>query len=261
MKIIKNFKRCILFLISLIAVFLNEPQTCTAQNILSPSSAEDVAIVFYKTAGVKPNFKEWEKKKDEFKTKSLTETQNYIEKENQRFLKKWVEFDKTDSIININFSAKAIIKPLPLENSKEKPTYNFYILTPNAQKTYFPYIFQDTSFSVIAQDFEQFLSHKIEETQSFLILKNIDLNKEEPVEVFISIQPQKAYTDKPEHIDGIDQWILMGRITSMRVVATKSSETLLYYGAPWYTSPAGKELKTIYDKRLEDNKNTINSGL
>ena len=260
MKFIKFFKLSFALLIFFTASFLAAPPIQASQNALAPSSAEDVAIAFYKTAGTRPDFKQWAKKTDEFKTKSVTETQNYIEKENQRLLKKWIQFDNTDSIININFSAKAVIKALPLENPESSPIYNFHIIIPDAQKTYFPYVFQEIPIAVIAQDFEQLLNHKIEETQSLFILENMSINREEPVNINISIKPQKSYTDKPERINGIDQWILMGQITSMRVVATKSSETLLYYGAPWYTSPAGKELQNVYNKRLEDNKKLIDSG-
>ncbi len=232
--------------------FFHSASPALAQSVFNRSSSEDVGLSFYKSSNIKPNFKEWAKKTDAFKYKSVTEADSYIKKESERLQSKWGEIDKKGNVINIYFSSVAIVKPVPKENIDDPAFYDVHILLNKSDKAYFPYKFHDKHFALIPNNIEKVLSFTIDDSNAALILKNLKLESKEPVEIQLSIHPTKAYSKKPELIDGINQWVLMGDIVTMQMTAKKTNTILWNYSEKNYVSPKRAVLNKVYDLKRQE---------
>lgn len=225
------------------------PQSLFAQGGFKGATAEDVALSFYKTANTMPNFEEWAKKSPGFRYQSVTEAPIYIEKEKERLLKKWIALEKDDDVLNIR-----TIVPLHIDKIVDekglKESHVLKIMFPNLKETYFPYKHNDNIFAIIIPDLNKFFELPISEEQANLVMADLQTNKKQEVVINFFIKPYKSYTDKPRRLNKADQWVMLGNIVSLTISSKKTGTPLWHYGAKWYISPKGKELRDIYKERV-----------
>lgn len=219
-----------------------------AQGNFNSANAEDVALSFYKTAQAMPDFAQWAKKTPAFKYQSVTEAPVYIQKERERLLKKWAELGKEDDVLNIRTISPVKVDTVLTEKGIAE-SYILKILFQNPKETYFPYKHYDDSFAVIVPDLPKFFELPITKEQADLVNSDIQSNRKHEAVINFFIKPYKSYADHPRKINKTDQWVMLGNVVSISISSKKTGAPLWHYGAKWYISPKGKELRDIYNAR------------
>jgi hypothetical protein len=238
-----------IFIFFLSITLLVMPYKGWGKTDFTPSSSEDIALAFYKTAQAAPNFEEWAKQSDGFKNKSVTEAPNYIQKEKQRLLQKWSLIEKNGDILNIKTYAPFSITKIPPEKKGDEETYTLNILIDNIEETYFSYKHLQNNFAVIVPNIANHLTQKITKEQAALLITEGAGDNSQKAILDFQIKPLKSYTDKPLVIEKIEQWAMVGDIISLSMTSKQTGAPLFYYGTKGYISPKGQELRSIYKEK------------
>ncbi len=239
-----SFFRTLAFLV-LIGSVLVFPKGANAQED-DTASAEDIAIAFFKTAKITPDFEKWARGSNGFKTVAPAMVPEFLDKEKQRLARRWKAYDEQEHVFNVRTSAQVELKVNA--DSKGKEQYWMYLSFMTGAATYFPYSFQDYNFAVIPQRMDQLMIQPLERLQYEAIFKNFGESAKGSGWLYMQMKPAKAYADKPYEIDGMEQWALMADIVTMSLLSTDGT-ALWNYGASWYVSPKTRELQDLYKKR------------
>lgn len=220
-----------------------------AQSGQEPSTAEDVAIAFFKTGDTAPDYDKWAKSTDEYGRTATTRVAEYLYKEKQRLMRRYTEYNPEEDFLNVRSNVEVELKAI--EDKDGNITYWLYIL-PGAQQTvYFPYTFMDYKLAVIPQMFETLMIHQIQKEQLDIMRNDFEGSMRGAAYLYLQLKPVRSYIHQPYKIDGIDQWTLLTDIVSMALRSTKNNQPFWHYGASWYSSPVTEGLKDLYQPKQE----------
>ena len=126
-----------------------------AQNDKDFSTAQDVAIAFYKTGDTVPNFKNWVEETEPYKTTPLAKRPQVMETELTKLQKAYQAFSPTKDylLLRTYVSLKPkMVEPVPSEDLSQEnmePSYSMDITFSNAPEAlYFPYDFRFSSWHI-----------------------------------------------------------------------------------------------------------------
>ncbi|HEU4838756.1 MAG TPA: hypothetical protein VFS88_05020 [Micavibrio sp.] len=230
--------------VSLLFLLLHAPTNAAAQMKVEPSDKEDVAIAFFKTAGINPDFEKWAKGSQEFKTIASARVPEFLYDEKQRLLREWKKYDAQDPIIDVKATIHLEIKTMQDQEGEE--SYWMYISFGRDDAVYFPYEYQEYKIAVIPQMIETLMIQPLQKEQYQMILQDMEGKRTGDAVIFLQLKPVKAYVHQPYKIDNQDQWALLTDIATMSVKSWKTGSPLWNYSADWYTSPVTQELKDLY---------------
>lgn len=215
-----------------------------AQMRVEPSSAEDVAIAFFKTANRNPDFDLWAKGTQEFKTIAPARANDYLFREKQRLMRLWQKYDNQEPIIDIKTNVFLEVKATTDKDGNE--LYWMYISFGKEEATYFPYKFQEYKIAVIPQMIETLMIQPLQKEQYLMILQEFDNQSAGNGTMYMQLKPVKAYIHQPYKIDNQDQWALLSDIATMTIKSVKTHAPYWTYSADWYTSPVTEELRDLF---------------
>ncbi len=227
---------------ALAALFLCFP--AGAQTNFATSSNEDVAIAFFKTAGVKPDFTKWAKESREYKITAPTRVDDYLYKESQRLMRRWKEYDPETSLIRVGATVSVV-----LEHLADKEGGEFFRMTISFDKgdvTYFPYEFQEYKFAVVPQKIETLLRQNISREQYDLITTDFKGETAGSAKMELQLKPVQSYMQQPYMLDGVEQWMMLTDPVTLALKSPRSGAALWTYGAEWYVSPVTREVQDLY---------------
>ncbi len=234
--------RCLF--ISLIVLSLALASQSQAQMRDKPSSEEDVAIAFFKTAGTNPDFDLWAKGTQEYKTTAPARVGEYMFREKQRLMRQWQRYDNQEPIIDVK--APVLLEVKATTDQEGNESHWMYISFGNDEAVYFPYKFQEYQIAVIPQMIETLMIQPLQKEQYDMILGEFENKAVGNGMMYIQLKPVKAYIHQPYKIDNKDQWALLADIATMSIKSMKSGTPYWTYSADWYTSPVTEELRDLF---------------
>ena len=236
---IRHFVFCLMF-----TLFLVSSNASQAQTGVEPSSGEDVAIAFFKTAGTNPDFDKWAKGGQAFKKIAPARASDFLFDEKQRLMRLWQKYDSVDPIIDVTSNVLIELKTTADEEGNQ--FYWMYLSFGNDDVVYFPYEYQEYKIAVIPQMIETLMIQQIQKEQYDLMLAEFQNKTSGEAKLSLQLKPVKAYIHQPYKIDGQEQWALLTDIATMSIKSHQSLTPFWNYGADWYMSPVTEELRDLY---------------
>lgn len=232
------------------AVGLSSATPAHAQIIDRPSTAEDVAIAFFKTADTHPDFDQWARRTKNFKIQSPVRAPVYLQQEKERLNRVWNKYDPGNATLTVQVKVDVEIETRPDTNG-DGPEFWIYINLKQPFPVYFAYNFQEDNFVLLPRDVEERLVQKISAQQFEHIKTDMKGSLKGLAWLTLGLKPYKAYTDKPIEIDAHQAWPLITDIVNLSLASSKTGSPYWYYAADWYVTPKSRELNTLYDVRRE----------
>ncbi len=228
----------------MLALFVVASLPAFAQMGVEPSTGEDVAIAFFKTAGTNPDFDKWAREGKAFKTVAPAKANDFLFDEKQRLMKLWRKYDNDDPIIDI--SANVYIDLKSTLNEDGEQLYWMYITFGNDSAIYFPFEYLEYKIAVIPQMIETLTIQQIQKEQFSLMYEEFKGKLSGEGNLSLQLKPIKAYIHQPYKIDGMDQWALLTDVATMSIKSHHTSAPFWTYSAQWYTSPVTEQLNDLY---------------
>lgn len=235
--------RLALFLTIFTAGFFLSGQT-RAQMDAEVSTAEQVAMAFFKAADTNPDFEKWAKGSKEYKHTSASRAPDYLYREKQRLMKAWREYDPTRDLITIKGLVTVELKAIMDKDGND--SYWMYMTFQEGKATYFPFVYQEYKIAVIPQKIESLMMQEITREQYEMIKADFETSNGKQAALYVQLKPIKAYINQPYNIDDTDQWALISDIVSLTLRSYRTDSIFWNYGAKWYVSPVKKELNDLY---------------
>lgn len=235
-----------LFLMTALLLSLIISTPAHAQRNKNVSSAEDVAIAFFKAGGTNPDFEGWAKASRDYKTASATRAGEALSDEKQRLFKKWRAFNPDESLLTVSSDINLELKAVVTKEGEE--SFWMYMIFPHGDVTYFPYKFLEYDFAIIPQQIETMMIQPLQKQQYELFIQTFGGERKRSATLSLQLKPVRAYMQQPYLIDNKDQWILLCDIATMSLSVDKSGHPIWTYGSDWYVSPVTQELRELYSK-------------
>lgn len=242
---------CLLFLPLL------EATNAAAQQNSNISKAEDVAIAFYKVGGLTPKFSTWIEKEEPYTTTPLARRPKVMEKQKLRLNDAYQNFNSKENFLTILTKVKMNLRIekeiIENKNNDEEIVRTYFLDIDFGRESdlfYIPYEHADQNFMVVPDEIEQLKIQELTENDYQYLQRHITKGKYMPF--ILRLRAHNADTEKPYHIDGLDQWALKTEIVSMETWH-KNGSLLWEYSAPWYISPNSQKIKKLYNERKEHN--------
>ncbi|PZO85398.1 MAG: hypothetical protein DI626_07505 [Micavibrio aeruginosavorus] len=227
---------------ALAAIFLCFP--AQAQSSFATSTNEDVAIAFFKTANVKPDFMKWAKESREFKVAAPARVDDFLFMESQRLSRRWKEYDPETSLIRVGATVSVVLEHLAAKDGGE--IFRMTMSFDKGDVTYFPYEFQDYKFAVVPQKIETLLRQNISREQYDLITTDFKGETVGSAKMELQLKPVQSYLQQPYMLDGVEQWMMLTDTVTLALKSPRSGAALWTYGAEWYVSPVTREVQDLY---------------
>lgn len=208
------------------------------------ATAEQVAMAYFKTANIKPDFEKWARASDEFKSIAPARVPDFLEKETGRLEKEWKAYNPNENNLKINIPADITLKSTV--DKENEIHYLIYITFQQGPIDYFPYVFQEYNFAILPQKLESTLVQPLPKEQLEYLFNQFGESEKGSAMLHIELKPAKAYTSQPFEMDGIEQWVLLADIATMSLTSLKNGSQLWNFGAKWYVSPGTKALQDLY---------------
>lgn len=251
---IKHKRHKIITLFLLIFTILGNYSIAHAQKSSSAMNTEEVAIAFYKTGDIIPNFEKWIKKQAPYKDTPWARRTQIYDQEMLRLQSAYQAFDPDKDYLIVKTITNVILSKS--EDEEKKPIYSIQARFAEAPEAlYFPYDFLGERIIVMPYLIETIMNNTLEKAQ-YDSIKN-KLGRNEKLTTVIRMKPFKADFTQPYLIDGLEQWVFKTKIASIEYW-NNDSELIWEYTAPWYISPHILDIKNLYGTRpANSNKGTV----
>lgn len=224
------------------------PET-NAQKRTKSSSEEDIAIAFYKTGGIQPNFKQWVEKSELYQDTPAARRDEVMDRELQRLASRYHSFNPKKNLLIIQTYAKIKAEEVidPVKKTKSYSAEITFAKEPDA--FFFPYVFQENNFAVMPLDLQKMMKTNLSEMEYQSIDDLSAKNKSYPF--VLALRPTEAKTDEPIEISDVHQWILKTEIITADI--WKENGALIWeYTSPGYIAPETKVLNELFELKDEN---------
>lgn len=242
MVFINKSAKPLLFVLLSAAILLTSTQT-QAQKRQKYSSTEDIAIAFYKTGNVIPNFEKWIKQREPYTLTPWARMEGVYKQELSRLNLAYKNFDpKEDHLLIRTFVRLNPIKETDMEGNETYRLQMTFLRAPEAM--YFPYDFLGERIVVMPHKLDLHMNSAITKAEYELISETVPHSAKNTM--VVRLLAKEAKTKRPYEIDGMQQWLFTADVVSLEVWS-KLGRLLWEYTAPWYVSPNTKKLNNLYD--------------
>lgn len=223
-----------------------------AQFTLQTSTAEDVAIAFYKKGDKIPNFDTWIIGQPPYNTTPWAMREKVLQDEKLRLVAKYQEYDPQDDLIKIRSAVNVSFEAIP-DTKDLNITHNIMVITYDNEgdNSYYPYKFLDQYITVVPSNMKAYTSAALKDGEYEYIKNKINASKNPSA--YIELKPSVTDHEAPHNIDGLDQWIMTADIVSYLIIDDDGS-IIWEKTAPWYIAPQTRGLNNLYDGQYRVNK-------
>lgn len=242
----KQYFTCFAFLCLLSIGTLVLQKQLAAETVDKNFNAEDIAIAFYKTGGIVPNFKTWITEREPYNITPAARRRNVMKEELLRLQTAYKNYDPETDFLIIKTSAYLI--PEKTQIGEDEFEYRIKVAFDKGENTpYLPYEFLEQNIMVIPDHFET-SRYDIATKGEYDRLKTFE-NKLLPI--ILRLKPNEADFTHPYKVDGIEQWAFATDIISME---SWDGDGLLFweYTKPGYVSLNQQKIKKLFDMRPEN---------
>ncbi len=192
------------------------------------SSPEDVAIAFYRTANITPDFKIWVWDRSPYVDTPAAKRKQVFEEELARLQQAFLSFNKRRDYLTLRI-------PVDINLSENGDEYNLDMKIKGVeQANYVSYPFLTMEFAIFPFNMDKIMNSKID-FDLYDRLRTLQQEKQTPYLVVVN-EVTQADPSRPYEIEGASRWVLKTKIQFMTLY-TQSGQVLWEYLAPSTLSP------------------------
>ncbi len=216
--------------------FLLPHQGAAQTERLKISSAEDIAIAFYRTAGVFPDFKTWIWGRAPYKFTPLARRAGVFEEEMTRLQTAYQIFNKRRDRLVVKIPVD--INPRKSGLNSASPQYHMGLTVRGLhQAHYVTYQFMEENIALFPSGLDRQMDSVID-AALYARLKHLNTITAKPFVVMV-LEGEKAKSDRPYNIDDLQQWVFETKLLNMTLY-TQEGDVLWDYTAPIDLSRASR---------------------
>jgi hypothetical protein len=243
-----RIQKLTLFILFLGTFILSYSQKINAQEKSTYATAEDVAIAFYKTGNIVPDFEKWVKQQEPYSTTALARRPKIMERELIRFKRLYSSYDPLTDILRIKTSSS--IEPFKTKNKAGGEIYAVRItLDPDQEIEYFPYEHLNRNIMLVPNNFKSLKVQSISKYQYDRIKKMTRPKARYPL--ILNFRADKADMEFPYEVDGLPQWAFSVDIASMESW-TEEGNLIWEYTAHGYISNNEMQIQNLYQENSDE---------
>lgn len=218
---------------------------------------EKLGFAFYRLSGIPPDFETWISDSLAFFDTKPLEKQQFVRNELQRLDQGFRDYTPLEDFIAIRTPIHATtfdFKSSDPAVMKLKIAKKIAFTIKGMPDSHIPFEIGKTWVAVVPQDYGRFMNLYLTGEQYNLLRNTVpgisraNSNVIFDGEMEMVLKPTGVDTEKPMKINGDDMWLMGAEVASMIVWTKDRKKTLWTYFAPWYMTPAGKELLDLYHK-------------
>lgn len=224
------------------------------------ATSENIALSFYRTAGIVPNLDSWIKTGDVYRNTIPGRRPEVYAAEMQRLQEAYQAFNPEKTVVRIRTSVA-----LSLHEINPTPEETLYQLEiqPNSNENmlYFPYEFRSENIAVVPIISSDFLKPMLDD-QQYAYVRSLFEN-DTRYHLIMNLRAGEADVSRPYKIDGVERWIFKTNVLSAEVWSSKG-KLLWEYTMPGYLAPHHEAVHKLRQKRLNEQKEKnsfLESGL
>lgn len=192
------------------------------------SSAEEVAIAFYRTGGVLPDFKSWIWGRAPYKYTPLARRAVVFEEEMTRLQRDYQLFNKRRDRLTVKVPVD--LNPRQVSEKNGSSFYKMGLTFKGLRQAhYVTYQFMGENIALFPRGLDGKMDSKID-LVLYERLKGMNPQRSAPFIILI-LEGQKAQIDRPHNIDDLQQWVFETKLLNMTLY-TQEGEALWDYVAP-----------------------------
>ena len=223
----------------LFALCLSLP--ASAQTIKS-ATAEDVAIAFYKIAGLTPSFSAWAEDTRRYHETPFALRDKVRAEEAARLSRAYDRYSPATQTLDLATTARVEIEAIPDPDNALIVRHVLRWRLAEEQASFFPYEYRDTVFALIPQKLDAFQEADITPAQAEHIAQKIGAADNVPV--IIQLRGLQADAAKPVSLYGQDVWALAAGVAGV-TLWDRAGGLIWEKTAGWYTSPRTQSLNQL----------------
>ncbi len=177
------------------------------------SSAEDVALLFYRMANARPSFDLWIKETEPYSVTALARRDEVYAAQMTRLTQAWQKLDPATSVITLITPAIGKVDMVPSTDLGTSPTPVLNIRFAQGMTDYFPYDFREDRFVVIPTKLQERMNPILTPDQA----KNLQaaLGTGKNLRLVMTLKPLRSDISGVQDIDGIPSWLMSANIVSL----------------------------------------------
>ncbi|MBN8520507.1 MAG: hypothetical protein J0L77_01230 [Alphaproteobacteria bacterium] len=180
---------------------------------IQASSAEDVALLFYRMANARPSFDLWIKETEPYSVTALARRDEVYASQMARLVQAWQKLDPATSVITLVTPAIGKVEITSSADSKTPPVSVLNIRFAHGLADYFPYDFREERFVVIPTK----LKERMNPVLTPDLAKNLQaaLGTGKNLRLVMTLKPLRSDISGVQDIDGIPSWLMSADIASL----------------------------------------------
>lgn len=229
-----------LFILCVLAAI---PARAQAPDIATP---EQIAIAFYKTAGLRPNFSSWAKDSEEYSLTPVARRPRTEARLAGQLQESFLRFSPQNDLLNVATSAVVTLSEEPDPDDITQARYFLRWDLDSQNIDFFPYEYRDTVFALMPAGLPAFQSAPITPAQYTYIKERMGNARRQ--RIVLHMRAASADSTGPVRIFGEDAWVLT---TDMAGVTLWDGQGALLWerSAGWYVSPQTQQLNELKQER------------
>lgn len=174
------------------------------------ADAEQVAIAFYKFAGLEPRFSSWAEDTQAYHNAPPMRRDEVREKEVSRLRAMYESFSKSGTLLNVATKVRVTVQEGYERRNETRKVYTIVWSYPDEETDFFPYRFRNMYFALIPRRMNSFHHGVLTLEQYEQLKKRIGAGKE--ATLILQLRGKFADGATPLHRDEIDFWGLSATI-------------------------------------------------
>lgn len=232
-------------IICLMAFLLALALPVRAQSI-DVATAEQVAIAFYKTAGLRPNFASWARDTDEYRHTPVARRERVEAQIAGRLSESYTRYSPESDLLNVATMAIVSLseEPDPDNITRVNHFILWHFISENSD--FFPYEYRDAVFALAPLGIKDFQRAAITPEQYTYLRERMGNTRR--FKILLHMRAQQADGTAPVKIFGEDVWALR---TLMAGVSLWNADGSMLWerSAGWYVSPQTQTLNDLKQER------------
>ncbi len=228
----------------LLVIFVAALPASVRAQTLDTASSEDVAIAFYKIAGLTPSFSAWAKDTKLYHDTPLARRPAIAAQEAERLKKAYTDYSPARDILNLATLAHVTLQETTAASPDQKQyTLSWTFMEDNGN--FFPYEYRGMLFALVPQKVEDYENDTLTKDQYDRLKTALGNGKD--ARIILQLRGQYANPAEPMTLYDREVWPLAGMIAG--VTLWGSDGALLWEKtANGYVSPQTQSLNALHEK-------------
>jgi hypothetical protein len=238
----QRIRRCFFLILAVVGLMLaaGAPARAQAPDIAEP---EDVALAFYKVAGLRPAFAVWAEESERYHLAPVARRPRVLAEEAGRLLAAYNAYDPANDLLNVSTTALVTLREEPDPDNITRSRHFLLWDLDSKDGDIFPYAFRDTTFALVPHKLDSFKRAPISADQHRYLAERLGGTLKR-ARMVLHMRGQYADAQKPITMYGHDVWALVTLMAGVSLWADDGG-ILWEKSADWYVSPQTRALNDL----------------